>query len=191
MTDLVETVTDLQWAATMHRSCRRSQHCRTWRGRDREHWSTLPIETLPPRLPLTGRMAEETNWTDHHDSLGPASLIPHTPDNTQVYTDTQECSYIRYNYTLQLKIIAILTENICSSHLKKTQRSTGQGWSHHPLVTGICGANPGWLNQDNHLNDGEAERTDGPEDTNCPCTPNKLCLIETRKVGDGGWRWHD
>lgn len=83
------SVTNLQLAAAMHRSCRRLRHCRTWRDRDRGRWSTRPTETLPPTQRPTGRTAKETDWTDHHDSPGPASPTPHTPDNKQAYRDTR------------------------------------------------------------------------------------------------------
>lgn len=75
-------------------------------------------------------------------------------------------------------------------HFKQSQGAAGRGRSRH-LVAGVCGADPGRLHQDDHLDDGEAERTDGPEDANRPGAPNKLCLIETREVGEGGRHRHD
>ena len=75
-------------------------------------------------------------------------------------------------------------------HLKQTQGAAGRGRS-RPLVAGVCGADPGRLHQDHHLDDGEAERTDGPEDTDRPGTADKLCLVEARQVGEGGRHRHD
>lgn len=55
----------------------------------------------------------------------------------------------------------------------------------------VCGADPGWLHQDDHLDDGEAECADGPEDADRPGAPDKLGLIEAGEVGEGGRPRHD
>lgn len=48
----------------------------------------------------------------------------------------------------------------------------------------VRGSDPGRLNQDHHLDDGEAERADGPEDADRPGAADELRLVETGKVGE-------
>lgn len=75
------------------------------------------------------------------------------------------------------------------SHLKQSQCAAGWLWS-RLLWANVCGADPGRLHQDNHLDDGKAESADGPEDANGPGAPHKLSLVQAGKVGKAGRHQH-
>ena len=73
------------------------------------------------------------------------------------------------------------------SHLKQAQRPAGRRRSRRRQALTSCCPHPGRLHQDNHLDDGQAEGADGPEDADGPGAADKLRLVEAGQVGQA-WR---
>lgn len=68
-------------------------------------------------------------------------------------------------------------------HLKQSHGSTGQRRP-GPLRPVGRGSDPGRLDQDDHLDDGEAERAHGPQHADRARAAHELGLVEAGKVGE-------